>query len=351
MNNLNLLKNLTRKCIKNSYQLKNYSFNYNIIISSLVILNLRIEKILFDKKNKNGNPLIITIKLVSSFYNLISDLKKFNEYTNKQKIKKMEFIKEKSHKYLFQNLWTLYSFQEYKKERIGRYLRRIKINNLKKYIKNKKIIDFGSGHGNFLVACYLSGAKYSLGIDYGKKSILFAKQIIKKMKLKKNKIKFKVKSVYSSGEKKESFDFAIQNGVFHHLNNETMAYKEVHRVLKPGGYFWLYTDGGGGIRDIIFDMSQKILKKINKEFVLHSLKKLSLDTNKTYHFGDAFNAHYKHSNYKEITIKLKKLNFYNFKQMNGGFKTDFDKPFFKDRFFKEKFGSGDLRILCQKKLK
>ena len=34
---------------------------------------------------------------------------------------------------------------------------------------------------------------------------------------------------------------------------------------------------------------------------------------------------------------------------NGGFKTDYDKPFYNDKYFDIKFGSGDLRLLFQKK--
>ena len=49
------------------------------------------------------------------------------------------------------------------------------------------------------------------------------------------------------------------------------------------------------------------------------------------------------------TKKLSNCGFKNFKQLNGGFSTDFDKPFRKFHFFNERFGSGDLRILCQKK--
>jgi hypothetical protein len=36
------------------------------------------------------------------------------------------------------------------------------------------------------------------------------------------------------------------------------------------------------------------------------------------------------------------------RQLNGGFKTDFDYPFIKDKYFKKKFGSGDLRLLFKK---
>ena len=37
------------------------------------------------------------------------------------------------------------------------------------------------------------------------------------------------------------------------------------------------------------------------------------------------------------------------KGTSRGTNTDFDKPFLKDKYFNLKFGSGDLRILCQKK--
>jgi len=153
---------------------------------------------------------------------------------------------EKVHKSLFQTLWTNYNFKQYIRERLKRYLIRIKINNLKKFITNKKVIDFGCGHGNFLVACYLNNAKYCVGIDYGRQSIAYANKILKILQLDKKKIKFEVGSVYKSYKKKNFFDFAIQNGVFHHLENEIEAYKEVHRVLKKNAFFFCIQTGVGG---------------------------------------------------------------------------------------------------------
>ena len=35
-----------------------------------------------------------------------------------------------------------------------------------------------------------------------------------------------------------------------------------------------------------------------------------------------------------------KIGFTNFRQLNGGMKTDFDKPFLEDKYFSEKYGSG-----------
>jgi ubiquinone/menaquinone biosynthesis C-methylase UbiE len=339
------------KIINKTKKIRVDKFNFNLIINYLIYFNLKIENILFDKKNYFGNPLVISKKYVDDLENFIFSLDKLKKFSSGTQVKKLNFVRENSHKILFQKLWLNFSLKEYKRNRIDRYMTRIKVNNLQKIIKNKDIIDFGCGHGNFLIACLQSGAKYCHGIDYGKDSINFAKKILDKLDISKSKICFKVKTAYKTGVKSSSFDFAIQNGVFHHMNNELKAYKEVYRVLKPGGYFWLYTDGGGGIRDITLDMSQKILANIDKNYVVEKIKQAGLVYNKEYHLGDGMNAEYRHTTFKKIKKTLGKIGFENFKQLNGGFYTDIDKPFYKDKFFDEKFGSGDLRILCQKKLK
>ena len=345
------IKSISKKIFNKSKKINNDLFSFDLIINYLIYFNLNIENILFDKKNKLGNPVIVASKYLDDLEKFIDNIIQLKKFSSNKPIKKINFKREVAHKHLFQKLWTNFSLNHYKKNRINRYVKRIKINSLQKLIKNKKIIDFGCGHGNFLIACLYSGANYCHGIDYGKNSITFAKKVLTKLGISKSKITFKIKTAYKTGVKSASFDFAIQNGVFHHMNNELNAYKEVYRVLKPGGYFWLYTDGGGGIRDITLDLSQKILSNINKTYVIEKIKEAGLVYNKEYHLGDGMNAEYRHTTYKRITKMLNKIGFENFKQLNGGFYTDFDKPFYKDKFFNEKFGSGDLRILCQKKLK
>ena len=253
----------------------------------------------------------------------------------------------KNHKALFQKLWTNFSLNEYKNERLSRYTKRLKINNLKKLIKNKKVVDFGCGHGNFLFSCLLYGAEKCDGIDYGYESIIYAKKISKKLKLSK-KASFFTRTVYKSRLKKNYYDFAIQNGVFHHLDDEVKAYKEMYRVLKKKGYCWIYTCGAGGILNLIWGMSQNILKDIDKTFVIKNIRSLGLSTNKEYHLGDGLNALYRHTTFNKINEKMTKIGFKFIRQLNGGFKTDFDKPFYKGKYFYKKFGSGDLRLLFKK---
>jgi ubiquinone/menaquinone biosynthesis C-methylase UbiE len=339
------IKNISDNIIKKTRFLPKTKFAYSYLISELILANLEIENIIFKS---NHDPVTDTLKVLESLSYKIKLIKKNNVHSDFAKVEKQLFIKEKSHEELFQKLWTNYTFDQYLKDRIGRYRKRIKINNLKKLIKNKRVVDFGCGHGNFLIAAVMEGCSFGYGIDYGKESIEYSNKITKRLKLN-NKLKFMVASIYDTKIKSNSFDIAIQNGVFHHLDSPTKAYKELHRVLKKGGYAWFYTDGGGGIRDIIADMSQKILKNININFKINKIKSLNLSYSKTYHMSDNTNAKYQHYDLKTYTKYLEKIGFTNFYQLNGGTATDFDKPYLNDKYFNLKFGSGDLRILCQKK--
>jgi ubiquinone/menaquinone biosynthesis C-methylase UbiE len=82
-----------------------------------------------------------------------------------------------------------------------------------------------------LIATIFEGASFGYGIDYGKNSINFANKIKNKLRFGK-KLKFVKKNVYNTKIKSNTYDVAIQNGVFHHLDHPDRAYKELHRVLK-----------------------------------------------------------------------------------------------------------------------
>ena len=155
--------------------------------------------------------------------------------------------------------------KEYVKERIED-IKRIKINNIEKLIKGK-IVDFGCGHGQFLISMNWS-KKYR--VDYGKENIKFAHKMRNYFKFSKNEVDFKNTSIEHNKLKNNYFDFAIQNGVFHHLNNEDLAYQQVHKKLKKGGWFWIYTDGKGGVRDKIYDMVYDCMKHFKTKLVLNN---------------------------------------------------------------------------------
>lgn len=337
------LVKLEGKIIKKFRTLNKRDFSIKYLINYLIYLNLFTEKLLL-KKNYNPEPEIIKeIKYLLMMLDRLESLKEFS----KKNYNIQKFEMEKNHQILFQKLWTNYSFKQFKKERLERYEKRIKINKLQSFIRNKTVVDFGCGHGNFLMSMTKFKLKKGVGIDYGKKTIEYAKKYKNKY-LRNQKLTFLQRTVYNTKLKSNYFDLSIQNGVFHHLKYEDKAYKECSRVLKKGGFLWLYTDGGGGLRDYITDLTQDLLKNVKNEFLQNQIKFFNLSINKTYHLGDNMSAKYKHYDLPAIKKKLKKFGFKFVRQLKGGFKTDFDFPYYKDKFFKKKFGSGDLRLLFVK---
>ena len=321
---------------------KNY-FSTKILINFLIYLNLKTEKLLYLKDYNPENEILREIEYLNKF---IIDFNMFDEFSVK-KTNQQNFNLEKNHQSLFQKLWLNFNYNEFKKERLGRYIRRIKLNKLQKFITNKKVVDFGCGHGSFLMSMTDFKPNECIGIDYGKDSIEYANSMKRRI-FPNKKIFFYERSVYKSKLKKNYFDFAIQNGVFHHLKNENLAYREVYRVLKPDGFFWVYTDGGGGLRDFVWDLSQKLLQNIDNDIVQNQIRSSGLSTNKEYHLGDGLSARYRHTDLPNLKDRLGKIGFKFVKQLRGGFKTDIDFPYYKDKYFKKKFGSGDLRILFKK---
>ncbi len=342
MRKINVLSNkLIKKLNKNFY-----NFEIFYIVNLFLNKNLEIEQYLFFSKKKSTFNYYLFLKDLYDKVCLVDQLKRYSKVKSAPlEIKDNEL----RHKKIWNSVWNLYSFNSFVKERIPRYTSRIKLNKLHNLIKNKKCIDFGCGHGNFLIACKLSKASYCLGIDFGKDSIKYANQIKKRLGFKNFELKYKYSSVYNTNVKSESFDFAIQNGVFHHLKNPEKAFKEVYRVLKKGGYFWSYTaaDNGGSYLHFC-DLSKKIISRFSSGFVLDILTKSELSQNKIFDIFDIFYGDYLRRNRNYYVKMLKKIGFRNFRMLKGGQPTDFDYRKNPTKDFKNKFGFGENRILFQK---
>lgn len=312
----------------------------------LVGMNMRYEKIAFDK-NPTEHPYMLTEKIVNDTMLMFEHFQSISFIQNiKNKITDTKTKqKEDKHQDLFNQIWDRYNeaeFQEY----IERYLHRININNLAPLIEDKKIIDFGCGNGVFCFATIQKGAKEAYGIDFGENSIKFANKVSRSMNL--SNAHFKVATVYETGYEDNFFDFAIQNGVFHHLDDENKAIEEATRVLKKGGWLWYYTDGEGGISYDLWDTSVDILKDIPASFIGEVLLSMNISRNKIAHIMDGLSATYAHTSWDEITKRLSSFGYGNFRRLSGGTDTDFDLDVIEsDPYGKEKFGEGDLRILCQ----
>lgn len=100
-------------------------------------------------------------------------------------------------------------------------------------IKNKKILDFGSGRGEFSVALAKLGG-IVIGIDVGEDLIELSKQIAK---INNVKCDFIVGNIRRLPFEDNVFDFVIGTAILHHLSKQGVvdSLSEAYRVLKPGG--------------------------------------------------------------------------------------------------------------------
>ena len=318
-------------------------------VVTLVALNMRWERAMFDR-DLAEHPWEVATRLIGE---ATTQLRAWHESLfiqgSSDQVGATSPPMEERHQDLFQALWINFSADDYR-ERIARYDHRLEINALGDgYLRGQRCIDLGCGHGNFAHALLGRGAAFVLGIDYGEASIRYAEAAREQLGVDAERLQFRLGSVYEVAEPDASFDFAIQNGVFHHLDEEDRAYREMHRVLRPSGWAWVYTDGAGGVSYDLWDASVRMLSEVPAPFVLEVLDFLGVETNKRYHLGDGLNATYRHTTWDELTNRLARLGFGNFRRLVGGFPTDFDHDVIEaDRWGREKFGEGDIRLLAQK---
>lgn len=104
------------------------------------------------------------------------------------------------------------------------------------FLKNAKVLDAGCGHGYGSYYLAQDIASYVLGIDTDSKAIHYAWRHYRASNL-----DFKLMDVTKITVESEPFDAVVSFEVIEHLINAEHYLKEICRVLKPYGLFFLST--------------------------------------------------------------------------------------------------------------
>lgn len=318
-------------------------------IVNLAWLILRWELHLIDR-NLREHPFNLAAELIDACVDNYSNWLqvRFASSSTKQAEKRAAPASmEVHHQKLFQALWTQFDHSEYL-DRINRYVTRLELNDLgTNFWADKSVLDLGCGHGNFAIAISKFHPRSVTGVDFGENSVLYAQDAAHRLEV--TNVDFEVQNVHALTFPDETFDVVIQNGVFHHLAEEDSAYREAVRVLKKGGYFWIYTDGKDHIFGDIQDTASRILSDVPSGQVIEILASMGLSQGKQYHLGDSLKATYRHRSFEELCSYLATFGLELVRRLEGGYETDFDASVIeRDIWGEEKFGSGDLRVLVQK---
>lgn len=121
--------------------------------------------------------------------------------------------------------------------------------------REKYILEAGSGLGQYTYQFAKSGAKKVIGVEICPEKVAWSKVKYKK-EIGEN-FDFLQGSIEDLQFPDNEFDLAYSNAVFEHIADPVRAFKELHRVVKPGGELLLTVDyfhgpGGNHLYDYIF---------------------------------------------------------------------------------------------------
>lgn len=128
------------------------------------------------------------------------------------------------------------------------------------WFKEKKCLDAGCGGGRFMVALARLGARDVKGIDISTTAVSLANERLKKRGL--LRAEARTASVLAIPFPDHSFDYVISSGVIHHTPDPKGAFKELVRVLRPGGKLFLSVYGKGGLEWLTIDVFRYSICKI-----------------------------------------------------------------------------------------
>lgn len=220
--------------------------------------------------------------------------------------------------------------------------------NLKKFfLKDKVVLDLGCGSGRFSIALAELGVKRCIGVDLGNEGLEIARTIAKNKKL--TCLKFKKANVLKLPFKDNTFDFVFCKGVLHHTGKTFAGLKELLRVLKPNSKAFIYLYGKDGIFWNTRRLMRKVMKKIPINYSIDVLKNIGMPSRRTIFVDSWYVPVEDHIDRKTLEIWFKKNNV-RFVKYKKAKKTELEYYENKTRYFKQLFGSGELRYLIEKNI-
>ena len=356
------IKSETNSSLNKDLSLSNLKESFELLLNKLSLIRAPFSYELFPQvainikwkfdylTNIRANPLLL-IKDLIYWYEQAEMFIKFQEE---------EWINDKDININFQKINNIeaYNFMwpkslsEKEKFISSKKIAELRVNQIHELSKSKfnidpfyqnLILDSGCGPGRYVDAISKFNPKKIMGLDSGE-------EIIKKNK--ENKKNKKISFIHGNSInlpfKDNEFDFVLSAGVLHHVNMPIeKTIPEHSRVLKDNGLFFIFLAGESGIELDVWDFCYKLFKSIPIEMV-HSRYNNSINHLRLQGILDHGFSSYFHTNRDKFETLLK-MNFNKIERVPGIQGIDVTMELFRDdKFFEQRFGSGNLRYICKK---
>ncbi len=172
---------------------------------------------------------------------------------------------------VFGDTFSLYSDEEFE-EFIGFLRTRLQRNgiDLREAFAGKRCVDAGCGGGRATIMMAEAGADEVVALDLSRTNVETTRMRARQRAL--ENVVAEEASLLAVPFEEESFDVVWSNGVLHHTGDTDGSLKEIARLLKPGGWMWLYLYGSGGIYWRMVDWVRETLGDVDVSACIAQLR-------------------------------------------------------------------------------
>jgi len=183
-------------------------------------------------------------------------------------------------------LFSRFSTRSYWDEPVKLLKQRLERNGISlSELRDKKVLDSGCGGGRYSAAWRLLGAGPVLGVDISPINVEDASRRAALAKI--EGLCFQQGDVLNLPVGDAEFDIVYSNGVLHHTTDWERGVSELMRVLKPGGWGWLYLiEKPGGVFWDVIEILRVIMKDEPKDKARSALQQLNMPANRIFYMLD-----------------------------------------------------------------
>ena len=172
---------------------------------------------------------------------------------------------------VFGDTFSLYSDDEF--EEFIDFLRTRFARNgidLSEAFGGKRCLDAGCGGGRATIMMAEAGASEVVALDLSKTNV--ETTLMRAQRRGCSNVVAREASLLDVPLEDESFDVVWSNGVLHHTGDTDGSLKEITRLLRPGGWMWLYLYGSGGIYWHTVDWVRETLAEVDVSACIAQLR-------------------------------------------------------------------------------